>query len=196
MPIYGVSLLFVFTDINVRFGTYLQFVLPVFILSCLIPANGLFLLRRFNLIKNYSLTERKERFAPFLITFMSYVFLFYFYYRAYTPFWFMGTLAVPLILLIVALIVNIWWKISAHMMGIGGLIGCALSIAYFIKGINPYCLFIVLFLLAGCLGTARLILNRHTSAQVYAGFGVGLIVSYFCIYYSIKITIFKLLFSF
>ena len=195
MAVYGVSLLFVLTDMHVSMGTYFWFILPVFILSCLMPANGIFLMRRFNLITDYSLSNKKERFGPFIITFVSYaILLLFYYYRTNVSFWFIGTLTVPLALLIVASVINIWWKISTHMISIGGLIGCILSIAYMVKGANPYWLFIVLFLLAGCLGTARLILKRHTPAQVYLGFCLGLIVSYFCIYYSIKITIFKLIF--
>lgn len=195
MAVYGVSLLFVLTDMHVSMGTYFWFILPVFILSCLMPANGIFLMRRFNLITDYSLSNKKERFGPFIITFVSYAFLLlFYYYRTNVSFWFIGTLTVPLALLIVASVINIWWKISTHMISAGGLIGCILSIAYMVKGANPYWLFIVLFLLAGCLGTARLILKRHTPAQVYTGFCLGLIVSYFCIYYSIKITIFKLIF--
>lgn len=194
MAVYGVSLLFLFTDAHLQFGAYFRFILPVFILSCLLPANGMFLLKRFNLISDYSLSKRKDRYAPFLLTFVSYALLLYFYNKPYIPFWFMATLAIPMILLVIASVVNIWWKISAHMMGIGGLVGCALSIAYNIKGVNPYWLFILLFVLAGCLGTARLVLNRHTPAQVYLGFCVGLIVSYFCIHFSIYFTIFKLVF--
>lgn len=196
MTVYGVSLLFVLTDdTHIRMGTYFWFVLPVFILSCLMPANGIFLLRRFNLIKDYTLSDKKERFGPLFITFVSYVILLCFYsFRTYVPFWFIGTITIPLVLLIIASVINIWWKISIHMMGIGGLIGCTLSISYLIKGANPYWIFMILFVLAGCLGTARLVLKRHTPAQIYSGFCVGLIVSYFCIYYSIKITIFKLIF--
>ena len=68
------------------------------------------------------------------------------------------------------------------MMGIGGLIGCTLSVCYNIKGLNPFVLFIILFILAGCLGVSRLVLKRHTPAQVYIGFLVGFVISYLCVW--------------
>lgn len=89
----------------------------------------------------------------------------------------------PLALLIIAGIITFFWKISAHMMSMGGLIGAVLTISYYVLGTNPYVLFIILFILAGCLGTSRLILQRHTPAQVYIGFGAGLIISIIYILY-------------
>jgi len=45
---------------------------------------------------------------------------------------------------------------------------------------NPYVGLIIAFLIAGCVGTSRLILKRHTPMQVYTGFGLGFI----CIFVS------------
>ncbi|NDV69896.1 hypothetical protein [Dysgonomonas sp. 25] len=190
MAVYGVLLLFAYEGVYTNFETFIRFMLPIIILSCILPANGIFLFKRFRLIKDYAMSDKRDRLLPFLFTFLCYVLLLYYFMQPYIPIWFLAMLATPLILLLLAGIITFFWKISAHMMGIGGLIGCVLSISYNVKGISPFGLFIVLFILAGCLGTSRLLLKRHTPAQVYAGFALGFIVSYICIYWGAYFTIF------
>jgi len=183
MGVYGVALLFLYTDFNLIFaGQFIRFVSPVFFLTCFVPVSSMYFLKRAGLIKDYELTDKRDRFLPYLTVFLAYLLLIYYFHSAKLYIWFLSTLFAPVILIIIAAIVNIYWKISAHMMGIGGLIGCTLSVCYNIKGLNPFILFIILFILAGCLGVSRLILKRHTPAQVYIGFLVGLMVSYLCVW--------------
>lgn len=182
MGIYGVSLLFLYTDFRLIFaGQFTRFITPVFFLTCVIPASSIFFLRKAGLIKDYDLKNRNDRFIPFVAAFCSYCLLIYYFVSAGLYAWFIGILVAPIVLIVIAAITTKFWKISAHMMGIGGLIGCTLSVCYNVKGLNPFILFIILFILAGCLGVSRLMLQRHTPGQVYTGFLVGLIVSYLCV---------------
>lgn len=183
MGVYGVSLLFVYTDFNILFaGQFFRFLSPVFFCTCFLPVCTIYLLKRAGLIKDFSLSERQDRFVPYLVTFVLYCLLIYWFYSANLFIWFLASLFAPVLLIAIGGIINLFWKISAHMMGIGGLIGCTLSVCYNVKGTNPYVLFIILFILAGCLGVSRLILKRHTPAQVYTGFIVGLVASYLCVW--------------
>ena len=58
------------------------------------------------------------------------------------------------------------------MLGIGGLLGGIMGIAQ-IHMMNPYWAFIIVFIIAGLLGTSRIFLRKHTPMQVYAGFCLG-----------------------
>jgi membrane-associated phospholipid phosphatase len=69
-------------------------------------------------------------------------------------------------------------------LGIGGLSGGMMSVCFNVKGINPFVLFVILFLLAGFLAVARLRLNRETSSQVYTGFIAGFLLAYLCVWLS------------
>ena len=183
MGVYGVALLFLYADFNLIFGgQFIRFVSPVFFLTCFVPFSSIYFLKKAGLIKDYELTDKRDRFLPYLTVLIAYLLLIYYFYSAKLYIWFLSTLVAPVILIVIAAIVNIYWKISAHMMGIGGLIGCTLSVCYNVKGLNPFILFIILFILAGCLGVSRLMLKRHTPAQVYIGFLIGLIVSYLCVW--------------
>lgn len=196
MTVYSVCLLFLFTDFGILFGKqFLNFFTPVLLLSCVIPATGMYFLRRIGLISDFALTDRSERFLPMLISFFSYIALVYFFWISGLHIfflWFIALLVAPILLLIITSIINIYWKISAHMTAIGGLTGGFLSVCYNIKGLNLYILFMILFILAGCLGSARLVLKRHTPAQVYAGFLFGFVITYICLWASAKYALFFL----
>jgi hypothetical protein len=72
-------------------------------------------------------------------------------------------------------LINIWTKISAHMVGIGGLLGVLVSVSYLIK-FDMTLFYIPVICIAGVIGYARLELNEHRPSQVYAGFLLGLCI--------------------
>jgi membrane-associated phospholipid phosphatase len=79
--------------------------------------------------------------------------------------------------LLAVTIINHWWKISAHLTGIGGLIGgvCSFAMNY---SILPVGLVITLLLISLLLMYARLYLNAHTPMQVICGFLLGLLATF------------------
>lgn len=183
MVVYTIILIFIYTDFKFLFANqFIRFMIPVIFFSCIIPVTGIYFLRLTNIVKNYNLDNKREWMLPATVFFLSYSLLFYYFFSAKLYIWFLSVVLTPLILLVIFIIISRFWKISAYMMGIGGLIGCILSVFYNIKGLNQPVLFSILFILAGCLGVSRLMLNRSTPAQVYVGFLVGLVVSYFCVY--------------
>lgn len=82
------------------------------------------------------------------------------------------------LLMFISLIITYFWKISLHMIGIGGFTGVILILSYaqhaLPVSILPYC-----FLAAGIVGTSRLFLKAHSILQIYVGFVTGLITSIF-----------------
>ena len=90
---------------------------------------------------------------------------------------FMGTIvSAALAIQIVCALVNVWWKISTHTSAIGGVAG-ALFVFGELFAFNPIWWLCLVFILAGMLGTSRMILRQHSLAQVVAGFLVGLVCS-------------------
>ncbi|HCC85056.1 MAG TPA: hypothetical protein DEQ06_00415, partial [Porphyromonadaceae bacterium] len=94
------------------------------------------------------------------------------------PTWFLMIMAASVAIMVIAILITLTWKISAHMFGVGGLIGGAMAVSYFVEQSNPYYMFMGLFIIAGLVGTSRLILRRHTLYQVIAGFLLGFLVSF------------------
>nr|MBA3901746.1 hypothetical protein [Bacteroidota bacterium] len=70
-------------------------------------------------------------------------------------------------------IITLAWKVSAHMVGMGGLAGAVIGLSVKFS-INLQVLIISLLILSGLVGYARLQLSAHTHTQVYFGFLIGL----------------------
>ena len=148
-----------------------------FLSTAVLPGLFIYLLTRTGAASDLELTKRKERALPYLIVISSVALCLYFLYRMMMPFWLIAILMGICVALLIALCINFFWKISAHMIGIGGLLGGLMGVAR-IHLINPYLLFIAVLLIAGLLGTSRIFLKRHTPLQVYAGFSLGFMCTF------------------
>lgn len=87
-----------------------------------------------------------------------------------------GILIAALCVQIVCALINAWWKISTHTAAIGG-VGGALFAFGEIFSFNPVYWLCLTFIVAGLLGSSRMILRQHSLAQVVAGFWVGAVCS-------------------
>ncbi|PKP39735.1 MAG: hypothetical protein CVT98_00660 [Bacteroidetes bacterium HGW-Bacteroidetes-15] len=129
---------------------------------------------RLNIIKSIRMHEHRERIIPLAFTLIPYIFSFYFLNRLPIMSEIPNFLLGATIAIFISLVISIWWKISIHMIGIGGMAGLlfALSHRLYIEG---FWFLIAAILLAGIVAWARLALNAHKPLQVYIGFLVGLI---------------------
>lgn len=179
MPIYSIAFLFVYTYFRLIFiQDFWIIIAPAIIFSFALPALLIYVLYKLKMVSDLSLKKRKERFLPYLITLISYSFMIWLYYKMGMPKWFLMLSLASIAIMFVATIITFWWKISAHMLGAGGLVGGVLAVCFFVEKSNPYYLFMVAFVIAGMIGTSRLILKRHTLGQVIAGFLVGFLLSF------------------
>jgi PAP2 superfamily. len=132
------------------------------------------------------LYNRRERFYPYIITLICYAFCGFLLYKLKLPAFFIGFMAGCIVSLIIDLIVTSFWKISAHMTGIGGLLAVVTIIYKYFDGLNlPFLLSTIL--LVGLLGTSRMYLKCHNLGQVIAGTLNGLLSIYILIYFSFEL---------
>ncbi len=148
-----------------------------FVCTTIIPGLFILLLRYSGSVSDLEVTDRRERVLPFLVMIFSIMVYVFFVRRVQVPFWLIGILVGVAFSLLVALLINFYWKISIHGLGIGGLLGGAMGIAR-IHMINAYWLFICLILIAGMVASARIILNKHTPMQMYGGICLGFICTF------------------
>ena len=151
----------------------------VFFITAICPLISTLLMRRSGMVSDLTMPLRSERIPAFIITLLYYGMCYFLLrLRLEEPMIlaiFMGaTISVLLVLLI-----TLRWKISAHMAGIGGLIG-AMLVSMLVNGTEAPLLLCGLFVLAGALGTARLVASDHTPAQIYAGALLGCASVYVC----------------
>ena len=177
IPFLAFLILFLFSYLRIMPIQYKLIVLGVvYCFTILMPTLTIFLFGKINGFSPEDLGERKRRFMPFLLTITSYVFCLVMMHRLNIPWYMTGIILAALIMMVICIVVNLKWKLSEHMAGVGAIVGGLVSFSA-LFGYNPVwwlCLFI---LIAGVLGTARIILQHHTLGEVLVGFAVGLICS-------------------
>ena len=177
------TIYFIFTPFRLK----LVLTFTIFAFTFLLPLLNLLILHKLGYVSSFMIENRKERTYPLLMTALCYFGLFYMIYDfniwpAIKLFILGGGLCI-----FSAAIINMWWQISAHMIGVGGLIGALLAICYFMQ--MPILIAIcVCFIVAGFIGFSRLKLNAHTPAQVYMGFIFGCLMQFSLFFLAQSIT--------
>ena len=178
LPVIGLSVLFTFSYLSPLPWLYtIEVVALVYFFTVLMPTFMIYIYRKCQRWSLIELGRRERRAVPYLISIVCYFSCIYLMQRLYIP-RFMGSIVVAaLIVQIVCAIINNWWKISTHTAAIGGVGGALLAFAE-IFGYNPIGWLCVIILVAGLLGSSRMILRQHSLQQVLAGFVVGLLCAW------------------
>lgn len=181
MPLYGILLFCVGAKQLVPLLPSLYIGLCIAgtaVITLFIPIFLLIFMWKKGQIDSLHINNAKQRTTPYIYTLICYGFWAYFL---------RVTLQLPVFLLLVAIgsmvallavtIINHWWKISAHLTGIGGLLGgiCSFGLSYAVLSFWPI---IIVLLVALILMYARLYLDAHTPMQVVCGFILGLLSTF------------------
>lgn len=180
MATYGCLLLFfgipdTIYDYMTTVGNKWRITSIVFVFTFLFPSLNIYILYKLKRIPSISLSNPRDRTYPYIMTTFFYFGLFYLIMDA--NIW--GVIKLFIIgggvAILCTALINLKFKISAHMVGIGGLLGGLISISHLIQfNFTPY--YIAVIVAAGLVGTARLLLNEHKPYQLYSGFFLGLLI--------------------
>lgn len=144
----------------------------VALVAVLIPMFVVWVLYAFRIIKDPGLNNRGERIIPMLATIICYIASAYMLSDVVGAYLLRLMLVAGVGCLSVAFAVTFFWKISLHMVGVGGLLAMLLSINLMGLG-DMLNAMVAMIALAGVLASSRLYLGRHTPMQVLCGFLVG-----------------------
>ena len=173
LPIVGIALLFLFSYLNMFPWSYkIQVLLMVYLFTVILPSLLIHVYRRYQGWNLIELGHREKRMIPYILSIISYFTCVYVMERLHMPH-FMGSFIVAaLAVQIVCALINIWWKISTHTAAIGGVAGALFAFSYYL-GFNPVWWLCLVIIVAGMVGTSRMILRQHSLSQVVGGFGIG-----------------------
>ena len=178
IPFLAFLVLFLFSYLRIMPILYKGIVLGiVYCFTILTPTITIFLFRKINGLARQELSERKKRYVPILLTIISYVFCLLMMRKLNIPWYMTGIIFVSLVISIICILVNLKWKLSEHMAGMGGIIGGLVSFSALFS-YNPVVWLCLFILIAGILGSARIVLGHHTLGEVLSGFVVGLVCSF------------------
>ena len=177
MPTYGMLLLMnmdVFTILPLRWR--LIAIIGTFIFTSILPAIPIYLLMRKGEVNDLFISKKEERTMPYLFSFMAYVFWALFMWRTLQFPTFIVAMGIGSALSIFIIVfINLKWKISAHLTGMGGLTGSILGVCYR-TAINPVWLFAIVLATSALVALSRIEPKAHTPLQVLAGFVLGFIM--------------------
>ena len=156
-----------------------------------LPLFSVFMLKQLDFISSLEMPKREERIAPYLIIGMFYIGLAVFFIKS--PSIIPSVLSIAFLGATIALwilfVMNLFIKISAHTVGIGGLLGMVIIGTFqfdykqFMMELGPLGIFtvnmnsilMICIFIAGLVGTSRLILKAHTKHEVYLGYLIGFV---------------------
>lgn len=142
--------------------------------TLLIPMVLMVGLRWSGLIKSLHFEEKSDRRTPFVLVTLFYLLTTYFLMgkTELDPILWQG---MGVITCSVALLtgVTFFWKMSAHMTGIGGLLAVLGVLGIYFPSLGLAYLLVAALILGGLVASARLYLDAHSPAEVYVGLLVG-----------------------
>jgi membrane-associated phospholipid phosphatase len=153
----------------------------IFLNTAVVPALISFYMLKKGWINSMHMHQIQERRIPYLLTAVFYMITYFILQKAPLPPMLLLMMLGATLAVVICLIINLIWKISAHMVGIGGLLGAIIGISMRFK--TDMLLFIILLILiTGLVASARLRLNAHNPMQVLAGFATGFSSEFLLIY--------------
>jgi membrane-associated phospholipid phosphatase len=175
IPTYAVLILMFLPDNNfvaLPFQSLLLLFAFVFLSTFVFPALLILILKNFKIIPNLQMDEKQSRIFPLMIMSMTYYAVFYLLKQGPFDTVFNMFMLGSTLLVLFSLLVNYFWKISLHLVALGGLSGALLGMAIRF-GIELRPIIFLIILIAGTTAFSRLKLNAHSPSEVYAGFILG-----------------------
>ena len=159
-------------------------IIGTFIFTAVLPAIPILMILRKGEINDLFISKKEQRTMPYLISFLAYVFWSMFMWRTLQFPMFIVAMGIGSAVSIITItVINLKWKISAHLGGVGGLTGAVFGVCYRMA-INPLMFLIVILAISALVALARMELKAHTPGQVLAGFVVGFLAVFLpCIFF-------------
>ena len=181
MPLLGVILMFKYHgyySIIYRQEYVDKLIFLALILTVLFPFISIYVLYKSGMVSDITLSKRKERIIPSIIT-VGYYLGFYYFLRQ------IEGIDEPIlagylggcIALVISIYITSRWKISLHVQGISSLAGFFIGVTQ-VTFIPHLSMSLWLILGIGLVGSSRLFLDKHTISQVGAGAVLGFMVPY------------------
>jgi hypothetical protein len=174
-PLWAVVWLLFFSTMrsfSLKYRLVLLMIIVVF--TIIVPRLTIYVLRKSGNFSRWQFDARTNRHMQYAISLISYVACYLLLLRM-DVFGFVACVIVASILAqIICFIINIWWKISVHMVGVGGWIGfvAAFSFRFGFDPVLPTC---IVLAIAGVLGSCQMLFRQHSLVQIIVGFFVGMI---------------------
>lgn len=180
MPTYAVWFL-LHNNLYFSFATapveQIALYLIVVVNTLLMPLLAARILLRKGWISSLEMEDRLERTLPYGINIVFLLLSYYLVNGLHLPRIYSLVLLGAALAVTITLLINLKWKISVHMVGIGGFLGILFAISTLLMT-DLHIPIVIVVLFSGLLGTARLRLGSHNAPQVYVGLITGMLCEF------------------
>ncbi|HUH72989.1 MAG TPA: hypothetical protein VLZ75_01155 [Chitinophagales bacterium] len=183
LPTYG-TLLYIWANPSIEGKEVdeMTFVKPglvavtIFINTFIMPAVAILMMKALGFIKSLEMYDKQDRIIPFIATMTFYIWAFLViknYFDFMLPIYMIFMLG-TLISLMLSFFINLFFKLSLHMVGMAGLLTgtllMMLSSEYSLIGA-----LILIIIFNGLVAASRFYLKAHTVKELYVGFLIGVV---------------------
>ena len=164
--------------------------LRILMSSFVIPAIAALMLKLLGMVNSLEMESNEERYIPYIITGAFYTWLsINLFYNSDIPKIFSAAMIGATMALFIAFFINIFSKISAHAVGVGGLLAMTIIMVNTVSydtfslyfgnfgsaEVGVVLILLLIIVITGLVGTARLLLDAHDPGDIYGGYLVGFI---------------------
>ena len=185
MPSYAFSLLMYtnpYINMMISDSTKNVVIIILSLFTIVLPILTAIILKQLRVIDSIYMKTTEERKWPFVFTLVWYYMAFQLLAKLYIPQSFLLLMLGAISAIGLSLIITLRWKVSIHMLGIGGLIGAIIGISHRFQ-FDHSNLIMLLLIFAGLICFARLKTHSHNYRQVYVGFLLGFLVEWISVLY-------------
>lgn len=178
MPLYMTLALYRLAPVSftgVSDKDFIRMLAQIVQLTIFYPLLVVVLLKGLGFIKSILMHDPKERIVPLMATMIFYFWVYWVFRNTASPFILKVLLLGTFWGVIAIFMLNIFFKISMHATAAGSMIGI-LIVLMRTSPVNMVIPFFIALVVAGIMGTSRLILGAHRLNQVVAGYILGLLV--------------------
>ena len=155
-------------------------VLMTLFITGAVPAIVIAILHYFKKVSDATISNPRERTIPFIVAVLCYMGEAFYLMKIHAPLWLCNFMISAMMAIIIIMIVNVFWKVSAHTCAMGG---CVALVAWLISNnlaLPPmFAVLLIAIIVTGMVGSARLVRRLHTLPQVIVGAVIGFVSVYF-----------------
>ena len=180
MPTYALLFIFqnsTFFSYSIPYHAKLALFLVIILNTLVFPVMVSFILIKKGVIRSFEMEKREERLIPYASNMLLMMVAAYLIHALRLPQVFFQLILGAIASVAIAIIINMKWKISIHMIGVGAMVGTLFGLSTFLLVDLRFPIIFSLFA-AGLLGSARMSLGAHCPFQIYLGFGIGFVCEF------------------
>ena len=180
MPVYGAIIAFTLSILSFNMlSVRVLFIGLVAGINLMLPISVIIILKRVGVLSDYGVNRRSERSLPYLIGIVCLIATAVLLYFKHAPLWFVAFYIGGALAGIIELLVNLRWKISAHAAGVAGVVALLTYLVLYDFSLpSAFGWLVGAVAIAGLVGSARILLGKHSVWQVLAGYAVGFAAVY------------------